>query len=118
MSNSNFAGGFLVGAVVGGVLGGILGATLVSRNLLSSESDGSNDGNSDERRISDKPRKRFLGGSAQPDIETTRRGLEDKIAQLNTAIDEARQQLTSPRLESETLPLQMPSDLGQSSHSR
>jgi hypothetical protein len=114
MSNpNNFAGGFFLGAVVGGVLGGILGATLVSRRMLSTDSgaSGINDLDREDRRDRDKNRKRMLGGSSQPDLEMTRRGLEDKIAQLNNAIDEARQQLASPRLESEELPHRVPAEL-------
>ncbi len=115
MSNpNNFAGGFFLGTVVGGVLGGILGATLVSRRTLLSESGAVKELVRSDRRDRDKNRKRILGESSQPDLEMTRRGLEDKIAQLNTAIDEARQQLASPRLESEELPHRVPADLGSS----
>jgi TolA-binding protein len=91
----NFASGFVIGAFVGGVIGGILGATLASRRasnqpaaeLLRSSNLG------DKRQQKD--RKRPIQGASQPDIELARRGLEDKIAQLNDAIDEARQRLGS-----------------------
>lgn len=104
MSNSNqFAGGFFLGAVVGGVLGGIIGVTLISQRSSNAESGmkALDESNRDERRGQDKGRKRMLSGSAQPDFESTRRGLEDKIAQLNDAIDEARQQLGNTRVAAE-----------------
>lgn len=78
-----FASGFFVGAILGGITGGILGAVVASRRSNTVE---------DERQSwlpSDKKAK--LG--AEESIEMTRRNLEDKIAQLNLAIDDVRQQL-------------------------
>lgn len=100
MSTSNqFAGGFFLGAIIGGVLGGIVGSTLIAQRSANSESGARSldESNRDDRRSLDKTRKRMLSSSTQPDFESTRRGLEDKIAQLNDAIDEARQQLGGTR---------------------
>ncbi|WP_338430351.1 hypothetical protein [Synechococcus elongatus] len=78
MSQPNrFAGGFLLGAVFGGILGGILGITLSQRQAA--DSDQNLSGDSDD-------------GTEGP-MDNTRRGLEDKIAQLSEAIDDVQQQL-------------------------
>lgn len=77
----NFAGGFLLGTLVGGVLGGVIGTVLATRN---NNSGGETDSNS------------FLKSSKkssltyQEGIEDTRLGLEEKINQLNHAIDDVR----------------------------
>lgn len=75
----NFFGGFWVGAIVGGVVGGVLGV-LVAPRLSRHDSPESKKG------------ERSLALSEQSG-EDSRRGLEDKIAQLNDAIDDVRQQL-------------------------
>ena len=72
-----FAGGFLAGAIFGGLVGGVLGALLTSRR--------SNE--------SDREDKSLLESSTEENIEVARRSLEDKIAQLNLAIDDVRQRL-------------------------
>lgn len=86
----NFSGGFVLGAIVGGVVGGIIGAALTSQRLAEeAETAGAKPELADA-----KPRgKRRMRASAEQDIELARRGLEDKIAQLNDAIDDVRQQL-------------------------
>lgn len=80
----NFAGGFLLGAIVGGLVGGVVGAWLASSR-------------SDELLGADvsSDRQQSLRPSTESKIEMARRGLEDKIAQLNTAIDDVRQQLSN-----------------------
>jgi len=90
----NFSGGFLLGAIVGGAVGGVLGALLISRRLeetseeiLLKKADAPN--------VKAKGKKRPLRGSTEQNIELARRSLEDKIAQLNDAIDDVRQQLSS-----------------------
>ncbi|MFQ3616211.1 MAG: hypothetical protein SNJ57_12950 [Cyanobacteriota bacterium] len=75
----NFFGGFWVGAIVGGVVGGVLGVLVAPR--LSRQD--SLEGKKGERPPS----------LSEPNSEDSRRGLEDKIAQLNDAIDDVRQQL-------------------------
>lgn len=74
-----FGSGFFAGAVFGGVVGGFLGAVLASRSLKKAE-------------------KPMLEGEnniplSESHMETARRSLEDKIAQLNSAIDDVRGQL-------------------------
>lgn len=83
----NFVGGFLLGTLVGGALGGVVGALAASRVQSAS------------RRP--KPLMKDNSGLAFGDfddmteesMEAARLGLEAKIAQLNDAIDDVRQQL-------------------------
>ncbi|MEO0407726.1 MAG: hypothetical protein AAF289_10275 [Cyanobacteria bacterium P01_A01_bin.135] len=77
----NFMGGFLVGTIIGGVLGGITGVLAASRLRSPSAEAGESPAAIDP-----------AGGRP---VTSTRRGLEDKIAQLNEAIDDVRQQLDS-----------------------
>ncbi len=84
----NFFGGFLVGALVGGVVGGVLGTLVAPRlskqDTLESEKKFSRlDGKKGEKRPH----------QTEQSIEASRRGLEDKIAQLNEAIDDVRLKL-------------------------
>lgn len=83
----NFGSGFLLGTLFGGVLGGVVGAVVASRASRApapserysfdegTDADGNPIAPSDE------------------EMEIARRGLEDKIAQLNSAIDDVRQRL-------------------------
>ncbi len=90
----NFAGGFVLGAIFGGVVGGVFGALLASGRL--DELVGSDEARlnaESEDAKSGKPKKRLKSANGQVDIEAARRGLEDKIAQLNDAIDDVRQKL-------------------------
>jgi hypothetical protein len=87
-----FTSGFLAGAIVGGLFGGVIGA------LVAAQRDNNNDDAEqsllNSTRTEAKPikaRKRQL--KSEESIEVARRSLEDKIAQLNTAIDDVRQQL-------------------------
>ena len=86
MSQQNgFGSGFILGSIIGGVVGGILGTVLTTRN---------------ERQIAHKNDYKLQNGreksfSSEESIELARHGLEDKIAQLNLAIDDVRQQLGS-----------------------
>ncbi|WP_017721549.1 hypothetical protein [Kamptonema formosum] len=92
MSNRDgFTGGFLAGAVVGGLLGGVLGVLLSRRtDETPSEAD-------DKLRSATVPEASAIKGRSRPlkqeSIEAARRSLEDKISQLNEAIDEVRVQL-------------------------
>jgi gas vesicle protein len=79
----NFFGGFVLGTIVGGVVGGIAGVLVSSR--LAQEEDGL-------KKMEGKANKNLKPPTEQT-IEVARRGLEDKIAQLNDAIDDVRQQL-------------------------
>jgi hypothetical protein len=80
----NFAGGFFLGALVGGLIGGVLGAVVTSR--LSEEDSAPVEGETSNPRV-------IPSGSQRSDMELARRKLEGKIAQLNDAIDDVRQQL-------------------------
>lgn len=88
-----FTGGFLTGAVVGGLVGGVIGALVSSagRDRDQQEQEGSWLNSSLDKAKVFREGKRQL--QAQESIEAARRSLEDKIAQLNTAIDDVRQQL-------------------------
>ncbi len=78
-----FAGGFLAGAIVGGLVGGIMGAVVASRRKT----------NLDEDNPSLLESGSEIKFNTEETIEVARRRLEDKIAQLNLAIDDVRQQL-------------------------
>ena len=84
----NFSGGFVLGAIVGGIVGGVIGAVVTSQRFAE-EPEETKPELQDPRAKS----KRRMRGASEQNIELARRGLEDKIAQLNDAIDEARQQL-------------------------
>jgi gas vesicle protein len=85
----NFVGGFLLGSIVGGVVGGVIGALAASRLSQQDLSDPENT----LSKLEKANRKRQLKAPTEQSIEAARRGLEDKIAQLNDAIDDVRQQL-------------------------
>lgn len=86
-----FTGGFLAGVVVGGLVGGLIGALVAGQRDSVGEGEQSllKSDRSEAKPI--KGRKRQL--SSEESIEAARRSLEDKIAQLNSAIDDVRQQL-------------------------
>ena len=77
----NFTGGFLVGTLVGSVVGGVIGAVLATRN---------NNPLSQEERDSllKSPSESSL--NTEDSIEDARLSLEEKINQLNHAIDDVR----------------------------
>lgn len=88
----NFIGGFLLGTVVGGVVGGVIGALAASR--LNQEAAEPEAAFPKLDKAESKPAKRKqLRAPTEQNMEVARRGLEDKIAQLNDAIDDVRQQL-------------------------
>ncbi len=90
-----FTSGFLTGTIVGGIVGGIIGAVVASRL----------DNNEEENQSSLFQSEKREKLSAEESIEIARHRLEDKIAQLNHAIDDVRQQLgpvEKHSLESET----------------
>ncbi|NMG59978.1 hypothetical protein E1H12_15995 [Geitlerinema sp. P-1104] len=87
MSNRNgFTGGFLAGAIFGSVVGGVLGTVLATRNNPNSRNDDDSNSRLPER-DSNNPLLNPEG------MESARRNLEDKIAQLNDTIDDVREQL-------------------------
>lgn len=85
MSNrEGFTSGLILGATLGGLVGGVLGVVLSSR--LSGESSG--------EPLLETKRTRNKADRLPPEaVETARLNLEDKIAQLNQAIDDVRLQL-------------------------
>ncbi|MBE9007813.1 hypothetical protein IQ259_22795 [Fortiea sp. LEGE XX443] len=90
-----FASGFLAGALFGGVVGGVLGALITSRldaELNTEEEAKLSNGVVEPKKTSAKRRMR-ASETGDVEMETARRSLEDKIAQLNATIDEVRQQL-------------------------
>lgn len=104
----NFAGGFLLGTIVGGIVGGVIGSLLTARQLSDAESSEEallNANPAEPKSVKARPRS-LKSANGQSGMETARRSLEDKIAQLNEAIDEVRHQLggiqgSKPRVEGE-----------------
>ncbi|MEH2124786.1 hypothetical protein [Nostoc sp.] len=91
-----FGSGFVAGAFVGGVFGGVIGALIASRRdpqLLIEEETELTDSQIEAKKIAAKRRQMKASESESIGIETARRSLEDKIAQLNATIDEVRKQL-------------------------
>ncbi|ACK64966.1 conserved hypothetical protein [Rippkaea orientalis PCC 8801] len=78
-----FTGGFLLGTLVGGVVGGIVGTLVATRRDRSLEGQ-------DESLLKADKREKL---NNEVSIEMARRRLENKIAQLNSAIDDVREQL-------------------------
>ncbi|MBD2437768.1 hypothetical protein [Nostoc sp. FACHB-110] len=89
-----FASGFIAGAVFGGVVGGLLGAIITSRLDTESieEETELNNGAVEGKKTFTKRRMR-ASDTGSLEMESARRSLEDKIAQLNATIDEVRNQL-------------------------
>ncbi|MFM7579952.1 MAG: hypothetical protein ACKN9E_14460 [Microcystaceae cyanobacterium] len=79
----NFAGGFLLGTLIGGTVGGIIGVLLANRQTAVSTAPRPN-------QTPDDPLPHL---DSEVNIELARRRLEEKIAQLNGAIDDVRHQL-------------------------
>jgi gas vesicle protein len=91
-----FGSGFLAGAFVGGVFGGVIGALIASRRnseLLADNEVELTDSQIEAKKIAAKRRQMKASESDSIGIETARRSLEDKIAQLNATIDDVRNQL-------------------------
>jgi hypothetical protein len=88
----NFIGGFLLGTVVGGAVGGVIGALAASR-LKQGPAEPEGSFSKLDKTESKPTRRRQLKAPTEQNMEVARRGLEDKIAQLNEAIDDVRQQL-------------------------
>ena len=91
-----FGSGFVAGAFVGGVFGGVIGALIASRRdpqLIAQEDIELTDSQAEARKIAARRRQMKASENENIGIETARRSLEDKIAQLNATIDEVRQQL-------------------------
>ncbi|KPQ36134.1 MAG: hypothetical protein HLUCCA11_07940 [Phormidesmis priestleyi Ana] len=87
MSQHNFASGFFAGALLGGIIGGVIGV-LASDRLRQEPDD-------DFSQLSEEERRRLKNATTEERMEIARRGLEDKIAQLNLAIEDVRGQMGS-----------------------
>ena len=90
-----FGSGFLLGTVVGGVLGGILGTVLASRRETVEREGGGHTDDSEMGKGGTRRKQMKSAISQDLAMETARRSLEDKIAQLNATIDDVREQLNS-----------------------
>ena len=96
----NFSSGFLWGAALGGIAGGLVGAVLANQ-LGEPDRDRDDGGNDSDEQTTQpelspvKSRRRPLRIESAPKnkMELARQSLEDKIASLNDAIDDVRQQL-------------------------
>ena len=81
MSNKdNFGSGFILGSIIGGLVGGVVGTLIANKNKEFNDGEGSD---SNMKNISST-------FDNKEDILETRINLEDKINQLNSAIDEVR----------------------------
>jgi hypothetical protein len=89
--SDRFAGGFLAGTIFGSIVGGLLGAVLANK-LNEPSFEDETDGKPTEGRAKRRSR---LKSTPELSIEDARQGLEAKIAQLNSAIDDVRQQISN-----------------------
>ncbi|MFZ4667164.1 MAG: hypothetical protein ACOYME_12120 [Prochlorotrichaceae cyanobacterium] len=99
----NFGSGFLVGALVGGTIGGVIGAIVASRyrkeipvdpeTPVPIEGEENRDDRGGELPLRQSLYRRRM---SEARMENARRSLEGKIAQLNNAIDDVRQQFEEP----------------------
>ena len=109
----NFSSGFLWGAILGGIAGGVAGGlagAALANQLGEPEVDRDNDS---DGRVNPQPefspvksRRRPLRIESAPkkNMELARQSLEDKIASLNDAIDDVRQQLHQVNVEDDRSP--------------
>ena len=86
---SSFVGGFLLGTLLGAALGGVVGALSASRRQSTRPSGKSLGVGLDQANLTFGE----FEADEEDSMESARLGLEAKIAQLNEAIDEVRQQL-------------------------
>ncbi len=93
----SFGSGFLAGAIFGSVIGGIVGAVITSRRdmeFIEEEPEQLTNGSYEARKATNSRRRQMKATEDdEMSMETARRSLEDKIAQLNATIDEVRNQL-------------------------
>lgn len=95
MSNrGGFGSGFWLGTLVGGVVGGVIGATIANRQANRFE-DGLDNGLLGGERGEKRPLKSSRLRTADR-MERARRSLDDKISDLNNAIDVVRSSIGTP----------------------
>jgi len=99
MSQGNFTGGFLLGALFGGVLGGVMGALAAQRFIQEDSPE------LDFGELSDELKRNLSSVTQEERMELARRGLEDKIAQLNSAIEDVRSQMNNGHTPTEATPI-------------
>ncbi|MEA5464099.1 gas vesicle protein [Leptothoe sp. PORK10 BA2] len=87
--SSNFTSGFFLGALLGGIVGGVAGVLAASRINQTNSAKGT----SSLSQLSEDIRQNLADMSSDERMEVARRGLEDKISELNAAIEEVREQL-------------------------
>ncbi|NCJ05043.1 hypothetical protein GS597_00610 [Synechococcales cyanobacterium C] len=94
MSNQSdrFLGGFAAGTLFGSIAGAFLGTWLATK--LNEQTQAPTLDNSNGESLPRKSRRVTLRDSKELSMEEARQGLEEKIAQLNDAIDQAREQLS------------------------
>lgn len=80
-----FGNGFVIGSIVGGLIGAVLGTVMASRQ--------ENKSMAEEPSLIEAGRQTKF--TTEESVEDARHSLEDKIAQLNLAIDDVRQQLSN-----------------------
>jgi hypothetical protein len=84
-----FSTGFLLGSLVGGLVGGAIGAVLASRQLPGEEPE-----------VLRRVKARAQNGLPDAEVmESARQSLENKIADLNGAIDQVRSSLGAVHVE-------------------
>jgi gas vesicle protein len=84
-----FSSGFFLGSIIGGLVGGTIGVLLANRQQ-----------EGDEPEVLRRVKARTQGKSTEAQsIEFARQSLEDKIADLNGAIDEVRSSLNDAQLD-------------------
>jgi hypothetical protein len=107
MSNRDgFGSGFWLGTIVGGVVGGLIGATIANQraNRLEDETEtGLSSGELDTKRPFKSRRLRTADR-----MELARRSLDDKISDLNNAIDSVRSSIGHPPAETVDLKINRP----------
>jgi hypothetical protein len=88
-----FSSGFWLGTIVGGVVGGIVGASIANRkvNRLEDELDSLLPSENEKRPLKSSRRARTADR-----MEIARRSLDDKISDLNNAIDAVRSSVGQP----------------------
>ncbi|MFM2312992.1 MAG: hypothetical protein RLZZ04_2268 [Cyanobacteriota bacterium] len=91
---NGFGSGFIIGSVIGAVVGGVLGTVLATER----EKQGAI---ANSYKLKKAPQDAEISFGTEESIELARHGLEDKIAQLNLAIDDVRQQLGTVKTPSE-----------------
>jgi hypothetical protein len=87
-----FSTGFFLGSLIGGLVGGALGVVLTSRQLNDEEPEVL-------RRIKARTARNRNETGDSGTMESARQSLENKIAELNGAIDDVRSSLSAVHVE-------------------